>query len=132
MRRRIATTVVAGLVALATLMPASPAQAANAIFQAATLNIYEGLNDAQFTADLNLITSRADLVGLNEVGARKDRLQQWANANGWWLYAPGGRPAAGGRGGVGQQEHVRLRQRGFAFPAQPVREHEYRGRRTSG
>ncbi|MFE0593253.1 endonuclease/exonuclease/phosphatase family protein [Micromonospora echinospora] len=81
--------VLVGAVALVTgLLPAPPAAAANAVFQAATLNIYHGLSRADFVADLQLITSKADLVGLNEVGERKAHLQDWAAANGWWLYAP--------------------------------------------
>ncbi|MDI1460873.1 endonuclease/exonuclease/phosphatase family protein [Catellatospora sp. KI3] len=88
--RRIRLSIaLAGAVAmLATVVPAAPAQAANAVFRAGTLNIYNGLTHAQFLADLQLITSKADLVGLNEVNARKDFLIDWAQNNGWWFYAP--------------------------------------------
>ncbi|GIF72410.1 endonuclease/exonuclease/phosphatase family protein [Asanoa siamensis] len=85
-----------GLAALiAGLLPATPAAAASVTFRAATLNIYNGLSDADFRHDLDLIASRADLVGLNEVGNRKALLQSWAAANGWWLYSPGGVNQAG-------------------------------------
>ncbi|WP_433352939.1 endonuclease/exonuclease/phosphatase family protein [Micromonospora saelicesensis] len=86
----------AGAVALvAALLPAAPAAAASVGFKAATLNIYYGLSQADFAHDLNLIASKADLVGLNEVGARKTFLASWAADNGWWLYAPGGTNQAG-------------------------------------
>ncbi|MCG5457504.1 hypothetical protein PSH03_002615 [Micromonospora sp. PSH03] len=86
----------AGAVALvAALLPAAPAAAASVGFKAATLNIYYGLSQADFVHDLNLIASKADLVGLNEVGARKAFLANWAADNGWWLYAPGGTNQAG-------------------------------------
>lgn len=87
---------VAGVLALvAALLPATAASAATTAFRAATLNIYNGLSQADFVHDLNLIASRADLVGLNEVGNRKDYLESWAADNGWWLYAPGGTNQAG-------------------------------------
>ncbi|MEK8107180.1 hypothetical protein NKG94_22200 [Micromonospora sp. M12] len=72
-----------------------PAAAANATFKAATLNIYNGLSQADFVHDLTLIAARADLVGLNEVGNRKAFLENWAADNGWWLHAPGGTNQAG-------------------------------------
>ncbi|WP_155371326.1 endonuclease/exonuclease/phosphatase family protein [Catellatospora vulcania] len=88
--------VLAGAVALvAGLLPAVPAAAANVGFKAGTLNIYNGLTQAQFTQDLNLIAGKADLIGLNEVGNRKDFLQGWAADNGWWLYSPGSVNQAG-------------------------------------
>lgn len=74
---------------LATVAPATPAAAANVTFQAGTLNILYELTHAEFVHDLELITSKADLVGLNEVHGRKDFLQNWAANNGWWFYAPG-------------------------------------------
>jgi hypothetical protein len=80
---------------VAALLPAAPAAAANATFKAATLNIYNGLTQAEFVHDLNLIASKADLIGLNEVGNRKDYLQNWAADNGWWLYSPGATNQAG-------------------------------------
>ncbi|WP_405093686.1 endonuclease/exonuclease/phosphatase family protein [Micromonospora sp. NBC_01392] len=85
---RSAGALVGTAVLLVSLVPAAPAAAENATFRAATLNILYELNQAQFTQDLQLITSRADLVGLNEVGNRRAFLQDWAAANGWWLYAP--------------------------------------------
>ncbi|MFG3715725.1 endonuclease/exonuclease/phosphatase family protein [Micromonospora sp. NPDC047730] len=85
---RGAGALVTAVVLAASLLPASPAAAANVPFNVATLNIYNGLSQADFVSDLQLITSRADLVGLNEVGNRKAFLQDWAAANGWWLYAP--------------------------------------------
>ncbi|MEV4414282.1 endonuclease/exonuclease/phosphatase family protein [Catellatospora sp. NPDC049609] len=85
---RRATAVVAAVVVLAGVTPAAPAAAASAVFQAGTLNIYYGLNHADFLHDLQLITSNADLVGLNEVEGRKAFLQTWAADNGWWFYAP--------------------------------------------
>ncbi|MDG4826853.1 endonuclease/exonuclease/phosphatase family protein [Asanoa sp. WMMD1127] len=86
----------AGVVAVvAGLLPAAPAAAATVTFKAATLNIYYGLTQAQFLQDLNLVASKADLVGLNEVGNRKAALESWAAANGWWWYAPGGTNQAG-------------------------------------
>ncbi|MEU7573058.1 endonuclease/exonuclease/phosphatase family protein [Micromonospora sp. NPDC049240] len=92
---RRAAAVVASVTALALLQPAAPAVAANATFQVGTLNIYNGLTHAKFLEDLQLITSKADLVGLNEVGARKDFLTTWASDNGWWFYSPGGVNQAG-------------------------------------
>ncbi|MBV1856361.1 endonuclease/exonuclease/phosphatase family protein [Catellatospora tritici] len=86
---RLALALAGATTLLATIVPATPAAAANATFQAGTLNIYNGLTQAQFVNDLELITSKADLVGLNEVNARKDFLQTWAANNGWWFYAPG-------------------------------------------
>lgn len=80
---------------VAALLPATPAAAANVAFKAATLNIYNGLSQADFVHDLNLIASTADVVGLNEVGNRKAFLESWAANNGWWLYAPGGTNQAG-------------------------------------
>lgn len=88
------TALVATTALVAGLLPATPAAAANAVFQAATLNILYELDQADFAADLQLITSKADLVGLNEVGDRKAYLQDWAAANGWWLYAPAPKQAA--------------------------------------
>ncbi|WP_422735439.1 endonuclease/exonuclease/phosphatase family protein [Micromonospora sp. WMMD729] len=85
----------AAIALVAALLPATPAAAATTAFRAATLNIYNGLSQADFAHDLNLIASRADLVGLNEVGNRKDFLESWAADNGWWLYAPGGTNQAG-------------------------------------
>lgn len=76
------------------LQPAAPAAAATGTIQVATLNILYKLTRAEFVADLELITSKADLVGLNEVGERKEFLQDWAAANGWWLFAPGPTQAA--------------------------------------
>jgi len=75
-------------------MPTTPAAATNASFQVATLNIYNGLTHAKFVHDLELITSKADMVGLNEVQNRKAFLQDWAAANGWWFYAPSPKEAA--------------------------------------
>ena len=81
-RPRLAHGASAGCVALiAGMLPATPAVAANAVFQAGTLNIFNGLSHADFVHDLELITSRADLVGLNEVNGRKAFLQNWATAN---------------------------------------------------
>ncbi|MEO3776592.1 fasciclin domain-containing protein [Micromonospora sp. B11E3] len=40
------------------LLPATPAVAANTAFRAATLNIYTGLSQADFVSDLQLITSQ--------------------------------------------------------------------------
>ncbi|MEV1015061.1 endonuclease/exonuclease/phosphatase family protein [Micromonospora sp. NPDC049751] len=85
----------AAIALVAALLPATPAAAATTALRAATLNIYNGLSQADFAHDLNLIASRADLVGLNEVGNRKDFLENWAADNGWWLYAPGGTNQAG-------------------------------------
>ncbi|MGW3897203.1 endonuclease/exonuclease/phosphatase family protein [Micromonospora profundi] len=85
---RGAGAVVGAAVLLVSLLPGAPAAAANSTFRAATLNILNALTQAQFAQDLQLITSRADLVGLNEVGNRKAYLQDWAADNGWWLYAP--------------------------------------------
>ncbi|MFG1883848.1 hypothetical protein [Micromonospora sp. NPDC049102] len=87
----------AAVVLVVALLPATPAIAATTAFRAATLNTYNGLSQADFAHDLNLIASRADLVGLNEVGNRKDFLESWAADNGWWLYAPGGTNQAGER-----------------------------------
>ncbi|MGW3790213.1 hypothetical protein ACWD8I_03460 [Micromonospora arida] len=80
---------------MAALLPAAPAVATSVGLKAAALNIYYGLSQADFAHDLNLIASKADLVGLNEVGARKTFLTSWAADNGWWLYAPGGTNQAG-------------------------------------
>ncbi len=87
-KRRWLARSAAALVVLVGLLPAAPAVAANAVFRAATLNIFNGLSRADFIHDLELITARADLVGLNEVNDRKEFLQDWAATNGWWLYAP--------------------------------------------
>lgn len=93
--RALTRGVLIGAVALMTgLVQVPPAVAANAAFQAGTLNIFNGLSQADFVHDLELITSRADLVGLNEVAGRKAFLQDWAAANGWWLYAPEPTPAS--------------------------------------
>lgn len=88
-RRSLSAALVALVAVFAGLLPATPAAAVNVTFQAGTLNIYNGLTHAQFLADLQLITSKADLVGLNEVANRRDFLQTWADDNGWWFYAPG-------------------------------------------
>ncbi|MGC4806221.1 endonuclease/exonuclease/phosphatase family protein [Micromonospora sp. DT233] len=88
------TAFVGAVALLIGLQPAVPAAAATATIQVATLNILYKLNRAEFVADLELITSKADLVGLNEVGQRKEFLQDWAAANGWWLYMPGPTQAA--------------------------------------
>ncbi|MBB5874373.1 hypothetical protein F4553_007807 [Allocatelliglobosispora scoriae] len=80
---------------VAALLPASPAAAVNVTFKAGSLNIYNGLTQAEFVHDLNLIASKADLIGLNEVGNRKAFLQDWAADNGWWLYSPGSTNQAG-------------------------------------
>ncbi|MEU1754102.1 endonuclease/exonuclease/phosphatase family protein [Micromonospora matsumotoense] len=85
---RGAGALVGAAVLLVSLVPATPAAAANSTFKAATLNILNELNQADFVHDLELITAKADLVGLNEVGNRKAYLQNWAADNGWWLYAP--------------------------------------------
>ncbi|MGC4902614.1 hypothetical protein ACLQ2Y_25125 [Micromonospora echinospora] len=69
------------------LLPGSPAAAAST-FQAGHLNIYAGLTHEKFLHDLNLITSKADMVALNEVGNRKSFLANWAADNGWTFYAP--------------------------------------------
>ncbi|GAA1621707.1 endonuclease/exonuclease/phosphatase family protein [Catellatospora bangladeshensis] len=87
-RFRPAVALAAAATLLATLVPATPAAAANATFRAGTLNIYYGLTQAQFVQDLESITAKADLVGLNEVNGRKDFLTTWAANNGWWFYAP--------------------------------------------
>ncbi len=87
-RFRPAVAMAAAATLLATLVPATPAAAANATFRAGTLNIYYGLTQAQFVQDLESITAKADLVGLNEVNGRKDFLTTWAANNGWWFYAP--------------------------------------------
>ncbi|MFG1847324.1 endonuclease/exonuclease/phosphatase family protein [Micromonospora carbonacea] len=92
---RGAGALVGSVVLVAGLLPAPPAAAATATFRVATLNILYELTQAQFVEDLQLITSKADLVGLNEVGGRKAYLQDWAAANGWWLYAPEPTQAAG-------------------------------------
>ncbi|WP_212825385.1 endonuclease/exonuclease/phosphatase family protein [Catellatospora sp. TT07R-123] len=83
-----AVAVAAAVVLAVGLAPAAPAAAANVTFRAGTLNILNELSQAAFAADLQLITSKADLVGLNEVAARKTYLQNWADANGWWFFAP--------------------------------------------
>jgi hypothetical protein len=92
LRRRWATAVATAVALAVSLMPSAPAAAANAVFQAGHLNILNSLSRADFVHDLQLITSRADLVGLNEVNGRKDFLRDWADNNGWWFYAP--EPAA--------------------------------------
>lgn len=85
---------VAALVSLALLAPATPATAANATFTVGHLNILNSLTHAKFLEDLELITSRADMVALNEVNGRKEFLATWAENHGWWFYAPSPAPAA--------------------------------------
>lgn len=91
-RRTLAA--VAALAGLTLLAPAAPAAAATANFTVGHLNILNSLSHAKFLADLELITSKADLVGLNEVNGRKDFLTTWAEDHGWWFYAPSPAPAA--------------------------------------
>lgn len=91
MRRLAAATAVALLIGL---LPAGPAAAATVPFQLGHLNILNSLSHADFVEDLRLITSKADLVGLNEVNGRKDFLRNWAANNDWWFYAPDPAPAA--------------------------------------
>lgn len=90
--RRLAAAVAVAL--LTGLLPASPAAAANVPFQLGHLNILNSLSHADFVEDLRLITSKADLVGLNEVNGRREFLRNWAADNGWWFYAPDPAPAA--------------------------------------
>jgi hypothetical protein len=89
------SALISTLALAASLLPAAPAAAANVAFKAGSLNIYNGLTHAQFVHDLNLIASKADMIGLNEVGNRKAFLQDWANNNGWFLYSPGSVNQAG-------------------------------------
>lgn len=67
---------------------ASTSAAANAAFNVGHLNILYSISHERFVRDLNLVTSRAALVGLNEVGGRKAFLTDWAARNGWHFYAP--------------------------------------------
>src|SRR5688500_15757095 len=91
MRRLVAAAAIALAIGL---LPASPAAAANVPFQLGHLNILNSLSHADFLDDLRLITSRADLVGLNEVNGRREFLRNWAADNDWWFYTPDPAPAA--------------------------------------
>ncbi|MET7470912.1 endonuclease/exonuclease/phosphatase family protein [Micromonospora sp. NPDC005686] len=84
---RRAVALLAALTLVTILTPASPAAAAST-FQAGHLNIYAGLGHEKFLHDLKLITSKADMVALNEVGSRRAFLVDWAADNGWTFYAP--------------------------------------------
>ena len=84
---RRAVALVTTLAVVTLLLPGSPAAAAST-FQAGHLNILNDLTHAKFLHDLNLITSKADMVALNEVGQRRAFLVDWAADNGWTFYAP--------------------------------------------
>ncbi|MGH3729137.1 MAG: hypothetical protein ACRDTU_10330 [Micromonosporaceae bacterium] len=82
---------VAAATALGVSLVAIP-QAASAVEKSGLnvghLNIKWDLSREAFLADLNLITSRAGMVGLNEVREKRAVLENWAERNGWHLYAP--------------------------------------------
>ena len=84
---RRAVALISTLTVATLLLPVSPAAAAST-FQAGHLNILNELDHPAFLHDLNLITSKADMVALNEVGPRRAFLVDWAANNGWTFYAP--------------------------------------------
>jgi endonuclease/exonuclease/phosphatase (EEP) superfamily protein YafD len=66
-----------------------PARAAGSTtFRVGTLNILFELGEARFMEDLRNVASRADLVGLQETGERRELLTAFAQNNGWHLFAP--------------------------------------------
>ncbi|MQA25569.1 MAG: hypothetical protein GEU94_08860 [Micromonosporaceae bacterium] len=83
-----ALAVLGSVVAGPTAASASVSTTENRQFNAGHLNILHSLSHERFAHDLNLITSRAGIVGLNEVADRRAFLTDWAARNGWHFYAP--------------------------------------------
>jgi endonuclease/exonuclease/phosphatase family metal-dependent hydrolase len=82
----------AGATALTGAAAATTATAAHAVsstFRVASFNIYEGVTAAQFQSELAEITSRADLIGLQEVQSRSAAIRDFAAANGFLAWIPG-------------------------------------------
>lgn len=86
--RLAGATALTGAAAATAARSASAAPANSSTFRVASFNIYNGLSDAQFKDELNAITDRADLVGLQEVQSRGDTIDQWAANHGWLAFTP--------------------------------------------
>lgn len=93
-RWRTRAAAVLGMLAVTLAVAPAPASAevsgtVNQSFNVGHLNILNSLSHERFVQDLNLVTSRAGMVALNEVQDRTAFLSDWAARNGWHFYAPG-------------------------------------------